>query len=194
MSEHSQRRRLNNGDATLFAAATPARHTAERGPTARQGTQTSRDTSSPWPSDCALGGWSARMFCHTLLATSRPGWSYSDTERWLSDWMPLALHANPESGISLSAVLAPLGQASPASFRSVRMVRGLLRRVVKRARSLRVLLHDELATMPVIVTFGSQAEDCESWTVKNADALPASLVDGLLDYLKRCWRECTATQ
>ncbi len=161
------------------------------GPMGQRRIPTLPDTSSPWSDDCAHNGWSARMFLHQLLQISTPHLMPSDTERLLSDWMPWALHVNPGSGTMLSDVILPLGQSSRVCFRTAKMVRGLIRRALARGRSLRVLLRTEHDTIPVIVTFGSHNKACEFWTIQSGKPLPASLRDGLLEFLMQHVPECT---
>ena len=147
-------------------------------------TPTCPDTTLPWSQDFALGGWSARMFLHQVLASSQPLWTPLDTERLLCKWTPPILQANPERESSLLACVALPGQALIGSFRSGKMVRGLLRRAVRRGRTLRVLLRTHADTIPVTITFGSQPLDCESWTVTSGKPLLDSLADGLLVFLR----------
>lgn len=152
------------------------------------------DTSLPWSEDFALDGWSARMFLHQLLATSRPAWKPSDTDAWLSASTPLRLRASLGSGISLSAVIrSPHENSREPSFRTAKMVQGLIRRALARGRSLRLLLRTEQDTIPVIVMFGPPGTGCESWSLRSASDLPDCLKDGLLDFLRRHAPACAAT-
>lgn len=152
------------------------------------------DTSLPWSADYALGGWSARMFLHQLLTTTQSHWSTWDTERLLSERTPLRFRANLGKGISLSEFVMPPDTAWFGCFRTAHMVRGLIRRALARGRSFRLLLRTEQDTIPVIVTFGSQAVDSESWTLKSGKPLPDSLANGLLENLKQHAPECMETR
>jgi hypothetical protein len=176
---------------TVSRVETRARSTAERVRMVIAGTPTYPDTSLPWSDDCDLGGWSAKMFLHQLLAISRSPWTPSDTTRLLSASKARVLRANLGSGISLSAIVKT--ECSPVCFRTSRMVQGLIRRALARGRSLRLLLRTERDTIPVIVTFGIRAKDCESWTLQSAKPLRDSLRDGLLDYLRQHAPGCTET-
>ena len=178
-------------ESTRLLAETHAQNTREPGQTATVIIPTCPDTSLPWPEDFALGGWSARMFLHQLLSGSNARWHTSDTERVLSDWTPARSQANPGSGRSLSAIIKSPKRLCEQSFRTDRMVRGLIRRCLERGRSLRLLLHTELATIPVIVIFGTNPLDYESWTVKSENPLPDSLVGGLLDFLRQHVPACS---
>jgi len=169
---------------TLFVVATPAPSIPALEATVKAEPPTCPDTSLPWSDDYALDGWSARMFLHQLLSTSTLHWWPSDTEQLLSDWMPQRLQASIGSGISLSDVIKPPGQSYDSSFRTARMVRGMMRRVLRRSKSLRVLLRTEHDTIPVTVTFWNPG-DSASWTVTSESVLPDFLRDGLLDFLRR---------
>lgn len=177
---------------TLFAEVIPAPHIPERGQYGEQNMPISPDTSLPWSDDYAHDGWSARMFLHQLLSTSMQHWQPLDTERLLSEWTPRRLRANLARETSLSDAIKPPGQTLPTSFRTPKMVRGLIRRALARGRSLRLLLRTEHDTIPVIVTF-TKADDYGSWTATSAKALPASLRDGLLDFLRQHAPECVVT-
>ena len=168
---------------TVSRVETRVRSTAERVRMATQGIPTSPDTSLPWSEDCALDGWSARMFLHQLLATSRSHWTPSDTTQLLSGSKARVLRANLGSGISLSGIIVT--ECSEECFRTSRMVQGLIRRALARGRSLRLLLRTERDTIPAIVIFGSRNADYASWTLKSAKPLPDFLRDGLLDFLRQ---------
>lgn len=170
---------------TLFVEATRVLSTAAPVPTGGPSTPTCPDTSLPWSDDCSLGGWSAKMYLHQLLATSTPRWQPSDTERVLLGWTLRRRHAKPASGTTLSDVINPPGTTQTKCFRTAHMVQGLIRRALARGRSLRLLLRTARDTIPVIVTFGSRAGGCESWTATSASALPDFLLNGLLDFLRR---------
>lgn len=171
---------------TLFAEATLAQSIQGREAMERRVIPTSPDTSLPWSEDFALGGWSARMFLHQLLTTSRLAWRPLDTERLLSESTPLRLRANPGKGISLSAVIRPPRQTSmEPSFRTAKMVQGLIRRALARGKSLRLLLAIGPDTIPVIVIFGPNPTDFASWRVRSESDLPDYLKTGLLDFLQR---------
>ena len=153
------------------------------------------DTGLPWSEDFALGGWSARMFLHQLLCTSRPAWKPSDTEQSLSEWTPLRIQGKAGKGITLSDVIKPAGKVSEDSFRTSRMVQVLIRRALARGRSFRLLLHTERDTTPVIVMFGTREQkNFAFWTVKSEKPLPDSLAAGLLDYLKAHAPKCMETR
>jgi len=179
---------------TLWQEETPAQNTAEREATEKARAPICPDTSLPWSDDFALNGWSARMFLHQLLSISQPVWKHSDTERLLSESTVPHLRANLGSEISLSDVIrSPAGNSQEPSFRTAKMVQGLIRRALARGRSLRLLLRTERDTTPVIVTFGTNAMDYASWSLKSASALPDSLKDGLLDFLWRHAPKCAVT-
>lgn len=169
---------------TLFVGETHAPSTPEPGVTEKAKAPISPDTSLPWLEDYDLGGWSAKMFLHQLLITSMQPWHTSDTEQLLSEWTPLRLRANLGSEISLSDVIKKPGKALEASFRTSKMVQGLIRRSLARGRSLRLLLRTEQDTIPVIVTF-TNSEDYESWTVTSGKDLLDSQKNSLLDFLRQ---------
>ena len=168
----------------LLSAVIRARSVLEPEATAPAIIPTSPATSLPWSEDCGPGGWSAKMFLHQMIATSRPAWNCSDTERLLSEQMPLRLHLSKESEISLSEQIKPPGRAFQDSFVSSNALRGILRRVLARNKSFRVLLRSETATIPVTVTFGNRP-DCVSLTVTSEQPLPDSLLIGFLDCLRQ---------
>lgn len=179
---------------TFFAEVTHAQNTAALEVTATANTPTSPVTFSAWSDDSALDGWSARMFLHQLLIGSRQHWKSSDTDALLSASTPRRLRASLGSGISLSGVIRlPGANSREPSFRTARMVRGLIRRALARGRSLRLLLRTEHDTIPVIVTFGPKGTDYASWKAKSASDLPDSLTTGLLDFLRRHAPPCSAT-
>lgn len=152
-------------------------------------------TVSAWSDDAALNGWSARMFLHQLLTTSRPHWNVLDSERLLSAWTPFHIRDRAVNEISLSAVIKPAGKASEKSFMTSRTVEGIIRRAWARGRSFRLLLRIEQDTIPMIVTFGTrQNKSSEYWTVKSGKPLPDSLKAGLLDHLKRHMPQDTGIQ
>lgn len=156
---------------------------------------TSPDTGLPWSEDFALGGWSAKMFLHQLLRTSRPAWKPSDTEQLLSEWTPLRIRGKAGKGITLLDVIKPAVKVSADSFRTSRMAQGVIRRALARGRSFRLLLRTERDTIPVIVTFGTPREnDSAFWTLRSAKPLPDSLATGLLDFLKAHAPKCMETR
>lgn len=174
--------------------AIPARSIPGPEATGNQSIPTSPDTALPWSEDFDLGGWSARMFLHQLLRTSRPAWKPSDTEQLLSEWTPLHIRGRAGNGITLSDYIKPADKVSADSFRTVRMVQGVIRRALERGRSFRLLLRTEHDTIPVIVTFGTRKQkDFAFWTVKSGKPLPDSLRAGLLAFLKRHMPEFTET-
>jgi len=177
---------------TLFVEVIPAPHIPGQAQYGEQDIPISPDISLPWLDDCVHNGWSARMFLHQLLTISMPDWQPLDTEQLLSGWTPQRLRANLARETSLSDAIKSPGKTLPASFRTARMVQGLIRRALARGRSLRLLLRTEHDTIPVIVTF-TKANDCASWTAMSAKPLLASLRDGLLDFLRRHAPECVET-
>ena len=177
---------------TSFAVGIPVPAIPEHDPSGAASTPTCPDISLPWSADSALAGWSARMYLHQLLSTSTQRWQPSDTEQLLSGWTPQKLRGNPGSATSLSDAIKTPGSACDNSFRTAKMVRGLVRRALARGRSLRVLLRTAHDTIPVIVTF-TNTHDSASWTAKSARPLLASLVDGLLDTLRQHAPECAET-
>lgn len=174
--------------------ATPVQNTPEPEATARQNIPICPDTALPWLEDSSLGGWSAKMFLHQLFHTFLPLWRPSDTEQLLSGWTPLRIRDKAGKEISLSDYVKKPGAASEASFRSSRMVQGLIRRSLGRGRSFRLLLRTEHDTIPVIVIFGKKnSKNSEYWTLKSGKPLPDFLAAGLTDYLKRHAPESTGT-
>lgn len=177
---------------TLFAEATHAQSTQGPEVTDPAKVPICPDTSLPWSEDSNLGGWSARMFLHQLLTTSMPHWTHLDTEQLLSEWTPQRLQGSHDKEISLSDVIKKPGMAYEDSFRTSKMVQGLIRRALARGKSLRVLLRTEQDTIPVIVTF-LNPDDYESWTVTSERRLPDYLKDGLMDFLKQHAPRCAGT-
>jgi hypothetical protein len=176
---------------TVSRGETRARSTAERVRMATLGAPTCPDTSLPWSEDYTLGGWSAKMYLHQLLSTSRSPWTPLDTTRLLSGSKARVLRANLGSGISLSGIIRT--ECSDVCFRTSRMVQGLIRRALARGPSLRVLLRTERDTIPVIVMFGTLKSGCEFWTLRSERVLPDSLRDGLLDFLRQHAPACMGT-
>jgi len=184
---------VTSGGATSSVEATPAQSTGTHDVDSRLDTPICPDTSLPWSDDFAHDGWSARMFLHQQLHISRPHWTPSDTERWLSASTLLHLRVKPGFEISLSDVITPVGVCSGKHFRSAKMIRGLVRRAWRWRRRLRVLLRTERGIIPTTITFGSPNAACVSLTLKSAKPLPDSLQDGLLAFLRQHAPECSAT-
>ena len=179
---------------TLFVEATLAPNIPAPGPMATAGTPICPDTSLPWSDDYALGGWSARMFLHQLLTTSRWDWKPSDTESALSAATPIRLRLNADSGTLSSVNWASIHKTPrERSVRSASMVVGLIRRALARGRSFRLLLVTELDTIPVIVIFTTPITGSEFFTLRSENPLPDFLRDGLKDFLLRHAPRCLET-
>jgi len=176
----------------LLPGVIPVQATVKLGQHGDQSIPTFPDTSLPWSQDFALGGWSARMFLHQVLQSSARHWTPSDTEALLLKSMPLVLQASPGYVSSLSDAVKPAGNALLKSYCSEKMLHGLLRRALRRARSLRVLLRTHADMTPATITFGTGL-DCESWTATSEKNLPGSLLDGLMDFLKARAPRCMET-
>jgi len=176
----------------LLTAGDPAPSEARPGPSGAQNSPTFPDMSLPWSLEAGPGGWSAKMFLHQMMSASLPDWKPLDTERLLSGLTPIRLRVSAAKEITLSALVKTPGFASGCTYRTSKMVQGLIRRALARNRSFRLLLRTERDTTPVIVTFGTA--DSASWTLKSEKPLPDSLKDGLLDFLRRHAPECSAMQ
>lgn len=179
---------------TFSVEEIPALH--DRGPaaTAPPRTPTFPDGSSPWPDDCAHGGWSARMFLHQTLAISRPDWTPSDTESWLSRWTLGTSQLRVAGGSSLSDVLLPTAPDSPELYLTLPMVRGLLRRALKRRRPLqRVLLRTPRGWRRRTVTCSSRGEGFAVSIPPNANYSKDSPEAGLLALLAAAAEPCLET-
>ena len=155
----------NSSNATTFAqlmfSAEEIPALPVHGPkaTALPSTPISPDSSLPWSADCAHGGWSARMFLHQMLAISRPHWTSSATESWLSSWTLGTSQLRVAGGSSLSDAMLPIAPDSPDLYLTPRMVRGLLRRALGRRRPLqRVLLRTPQGWRRRTVTCSSRGE------------------------------------
>lgn len=160
---------------------------AERDQMVKADIPTSPDTSLPWSENAGQDGWSAKMFLHQMISTSWHHWKSWDTERLLSGLTPLRLQAKGGSGISLSDQLKKPGRALPKAYSLPKTIVGLFRRASARCRSFRVLLRTERDTIPVIVTFGMGS--FESLMVRSEHPLPAYLLAGWLDFLRRALQE-----
>jgi hypothetical protein len=151
-------------------------------------------TSSPWPHDCALGGWSARMFLHQMLCASRPGWRSSDTESLLSRSTLATLRARVGGGSSLSAALLPSSPDSPGLYLTPPMVSGLLRRALKRRRPLQhVLLRTPAGWLRRTLTVSSRGAGYALSIPSSANPSRGSPEAGLLAFLAQGAGPCSAT-
>ncbi len=113
----------------------------------------SSDSSGP-------GSWSAKMFLHEIMLTLRLPWSYSATERLLSEWTPLHIQGKAGSGISLSEYVEPREKISENVYLSRTAVAGLLRRLSRRGLSFRVLLRTRTDIIPLILSFTMDDSGC----------------------------------
>lgn len=159
----------------------------------RANVQTTPDISLPWSKDAGLDGYSAKMFLHQTIRTFAPRWSCSDTERLLSEQMPIRLQLKTEQEISLSDVIKPPMQSNSDFILSDKAAMGLISRNIKRQRDILVLLRTHADTMRVMVTFGTEAEGFEPRIKTKEQNFPASLLDGLTAYLKLRLRELQET-
>lgn len=66
-------------------------------------------------------------------------WKPSDTEQLLSEWTPLHIRGRAGNGITLSDYIKPADKVCADSFRTVRMVQGVIRRALERGSSFRRL-------------------------------------------------------
>lgn len=173
-----------NIDQTLLPVGIHAPSEAEREVIGKASIPTCPDTSLPWLAASGPHGWSAKMFLHQMIKTLRPHWDCSDTERLLSEQTPFQLRLKIEPEISLSDVIKKKASSPHMKELSSRMVIGLIRRANKRRKGIRVLLLTDAGTIPVTVIFGTG--DSSGFTLKkNESSLPGSLLDGLMDFLKR---------
>jgi hypothetical protein len=178
--------------------------------------QTIPDTSLPWSKEAGPDGYSAKMFLHQTIKTFASGWSFSDTERLLSEQTPTRLQARIEPATSLSDVIKPPKQTSSDFILSDKAVRGLIRRNIIRRRAILVLLRTHADMTRVMVTFGIVGQplprvkvgqllkmdifvkldgvDYELLIQTKEQHLQGSLLDGLTDYLKQRLRELQGTQ
>jgi hypothetical protein len=101
---------------TFSSEEIPALHAPGLEPIDPACTPTSPDGSSPWPGDCAHDGWSARMFLHQMLSTSRSDWQPSDTESLLSRSTLAISQLRVAGGSSLSDALLPTAPDSPELY------------------------------------------------------------------------------
>lgn len=168
---------------TLFPGAIHAPLEVELKQAQKQNIPTCPVFSSQLSDNAGPDGWSAKMFLHQMMCVSRKVWNVSDTERLLLGSMPLRLHAKVERETLLSAVIKQPNEASEKCYRSLKMARGVVRRALKRNRSVRVLLRTRKDTIPVIISFGM--DNFESWTAMSELPLPVFLLIGLMDYLRR---------
>jgi len=175
----------------LFPGAIRVLSEVERGQFTVRNIPTCPDISLPWSEESGPDGWSAKMFLHQMLSTSKPRWTCSDTERLLLGRAPLRLQHNAESGILLSEVLKNPGQAKQSSYLNMRGMAGILRRSIKRDRSLLVLLRTINDTIPVTVSFGTEGPELSIPT--NASSLVDSLRIGLMDYLTHALQKSQET-
>ncbi len=144
---------------TWFVEVTPVLRDLTPKETDRQSIPISPDTSLPWSDDYNHGGWSARMFLHQMLLTSRPDWKPSDTELLLSNSTLEISRVRVDGGISLSEVLEKEPPDSSEHYLTPKMVLGLARRTLKRQRPLqRVLLRTPQGWRRRTVIVGSPAQ------------------------------------
>ena len=179
---------------TFSAEATPALHAPELAAAAPPSTPTSPDGSLPWPDDCAHDGWSARMFLHQTLSTSRSDWQPSDTESLLSRSTLAISPLRVAGGTSLSAALLPTAPDSPELYLTPAMVMGLLRRALKRKRPLqRVLLRTPCGWRRRTLTCSSRGEDYAFSIPGKPKPSRDSLEAGLLAFLAHVVAAWSAT-
>lgn len=177
-----------------FPGATRVHGTAGRGWDTPARTPTSPDIFLPWSDDSALGGWSAKMFLHQVLRTSRPHWQASDTERLLSASTLRVSRGKVARATSLSRVLKPTrlrlsepSEVTPASMRC------LVRKCTRLGRSLRVLVCADGAALPMIVSFGRK-DGSDAWTARSARPSQGCQLGGLLECLRALVRDCAGTR
>lgn len=157
------------------------------------------DTSLPWSLDAGPGGFSAKMWCHQMLRTSRPGWTCSDTTALLSQRTVQLTRLSPGKGISLSEVLRKQCPGSSAKWASDKALMGLLRRAAGALRSHNrqrpVLLRvPGKAWESVRVSCGSPHKGSSAISVSmKPNGCKASLAAGLLDFLRGVVSRCSGT-
>ncbi len=156
---------------------------------------TSPDGSLPWPDDSARDGWSARMFLHQMLATSRPGWKRLDTESLLSRLTLATLPVRVGGGNSLSAALLSCTPDSPELYATPPMILGLARRAVKRRRPLQhVLLRTPAGWRRKTLTVSSRDGGYAFSLPKSVKVFKDSPEAGLLDFLEAAAASCAGTR
>jgi hypothetical protein len=139
----------------------------------------------PWSDDLNHGGWSARMFLHQMLSTSRPAWQCSDTESlpWRSTLAILRVRV----GAGTTCVHAMTPEPPPLSsglYPNPASLAGLARRAVKRKRPLqRVLLRTETGWRRKTLFVSSRGEGYEFYLSKRQKPSRDSHEAGLLDFL-----------
>lgn len=168
----------------FMSVAIPVRRGPELADVDRRAIPILPDGSLPWSAAAGPGGWSARMFLHQTLSTSRPGWTPSDTERFLSCSMLATSQLRVAGGSSLSAVLLSEPPPSGRLYLTAPMILGLFRRAVKRRRPLqRVLLRTPRGWLRRTLTVTSRAGGYDFSLPKNANLFRGSLEAGLLAWL-----------
>jgi len=175
------------GQLPLFPEAIRVLSEAERLQFTVRNIPTSPDISLPWSEESGPDGFSAKMFLHQMLSTLKPRWTVLDTKRLLSGRAPLRLQHNAESEILLSEVLKAPGRAKPSSYLNMRGMAGIIRRSIKRDRSLLVLLRTTNDTIPVTVSFGTDGPGLSIPTnaSSSADSLKIGLKDCLIHALQK---------
>ena len=177
--------RMNSIQLSLFAGAIHALYGQKQEDIQPSYIPTCPDISLPWSEDVGHNGWSAKTFLHQMICLLRPHWKCLDTERLLSGQMPLRLRVSNASEISLlHPRLKKIGKANSVSYLSEVAIQGIILRNLRRDKQLRVLLHTEHGTTPVIVTYSKEI-GYVCLTEKNVSGLADSLKDGLLDFLNQ---------
>lgn len=171
---------------TFCAEGTPVPRDRLPKGTARAAVPISPDGSSQWPEDRAHDGWSARMFVHQMLSTSRPPWTSSDTESLLSRSTLETSQVRVAGGSSASAALLAEPPTSPELYLTRPMLMALCRRAVKRRRRLqRVLLRTPAGWRRRTLTVTSRGEGYGFSLPTNAKVSRGSPEAGLMAFLAR---------
>lgn len=179
---------------TLWSGAIPALHAPGLVGTGRRSTPISPDGSLPWSLDAAHGGWSARMFLHQMLSTSRAGWQPSDTELLLSLSTLAISPLRVAGGSSLSDALLSTAPDSRELYLTPAMVAGLARRASSRKRPLqRVLLRTPQGWRRRTVMCTSRGGDFAFSIPSKRKLSKDSPETGLLGFLVRVVAEWSAT-
>lgn len=178
---------------TLLLAEIPALSVRGHAARANAITPICPDTSLPWSQDCALGGWSARMFLHQMLFTSHSDWTCSDTELLLSNSTLATLQVRVAGGNSASAALLTAAPDSPELYLTPQMVSGLARRAQKRRRPLqRVLLRTRHGWRRRTLTVTSRGKGYAFSLPRSVRPCKDSPEAGLLAFLARAVESCAA--
>lgn len=169
---------------TSFAVETLAHSDLRQGLSTAQNPKTCGHTTLKSCEGCDLFGCSESMCRPPTQTNVRQCSLTQDTRSSSSKWTAPRLRARVASVSTYAECLLPRGSAQSRCFLSENAIRGILNRVVKRKKSLRVLLRSRSGTTPVTITFLTKDSGCVSWTASSENDSRDFTTDGLIAFLR----------